>query len=448
MYDLVFRNVRPLQGLDPAVNETGFGGEALTEPSPLIDIGIQGGTIAAVGKLPDAAASKEIDGEGRLVLPPFVESHVHLDTVLTAGDPAWNVSGTLFEGITLWQRRKTALTREDVLERAEKVLRLLLSHGVLHVRTHADISEPGLTALRALLELRERVKPYMNLQVIAFPQDGIRACPGNAARLEEALKLGADGVSAIPHGEATREEGVLSLEICFDLAARYGRVVHLFCDELDDPHSRYLECAADLAIRTGLGERVTASHVNATAYYSDAYFGKLLGLLARSGINIVCCPLINSAMQGRFDAYPKGRGIARIKEMWQAGVNVSIAHDDIRSPFYPLGSGSLLQAAHMAVHLAHMTGREELLEALRMVTYRAARTLGTAGDYGIAPGKPASFVILPAGDPAGLLSQQPLSRYVVSRGRIVSETIPARTELGQDIFPSITEDVEYAEENR
>ncbi|UUZ94944.1 amidohydrolase family protein [Paenibacillus sp. P25] len=401
MYDLVFRNVRPLQGLDPAVNETGFGGEALTEPSPLIDIGIQGGTIAAVGKLPDAAASKEIDGEGRLVLPPFVESHVHLDTVLTAGDPAWNVSGTLFEGITLWRRRKTALTREDVLERAEKVLRSLLSHGVLHVRTHADISEPGLTALRASLELRERVKPYMNLQVIAFPQDGIRACPGNAARLEEALKLGADGVSAIPHGEATREEGVLSLEICFDLAARYGRVVHLFCDELDDPHSRYLECAADLAIRTGLGERVTASHVNATAYYSDAYFGKLLGLLARSGINIVCCPLINSAMQGRFDAYPKGRGIARIKEMWQAGVNVSIAHDDIRSPFYPLGSGSLLQAAHMAVHLAHMTGREELLEALRMVTYRAARTLGTAGDYGIAPGKPASFVILPAGIPPG-----------------------------------------------
>ncbi|WP_310500590.1 amidohydrolase family protein [Paenibacillus qinlingensis] len=390
-----------------------------------IDIGVLNGKIVAMGEVADHG-EREVDGTGHLLLPPFVESHIHLDTVLTAGEPDWNESGTLFEGIGIWQKRKGTLTYEDVMARAEKVLRMQISTGVLHVRSMVDISDPNLTALRALLALRERVKPYLTLQVIAFPQDGIRACPDNEQRLELALELGADGISAVPHLEATRSEGEASLEICFRIAEKYGCFVHVFCDEMDDPHSTFLENVAHLAIRSDLGSRVTAAHVNATAYYSEAYFQKVLGIVARSGIHIVCCPLINSAMQGRFDSSPKGRGIARIKEMWLAGINVSIAHDDIRTPFYPLGTGNMLQAAHMAAHLAHMTGREEIAELVRMITIRAAQTLQLS-EYGIAVGLPASFIMLRADNEIDLVRGQPLCRHVVSRGQLLTEALPAQT---------------------
>ncbi|OXM87757.1 cytosine deaminase [Paenibacillus rigui] len=398
----------------------------LSQEAP-VDIGIQKGSIAHIGDLTHAVARQVIEASGQLVLPPLVESHIHLDTVLTAGTPRWNESGTLFEGIGIWQERKAALSREDVLARAMRVIESQMKQGILFVRSQADISDPLLTALRALLEVRERVAPYMTLQVIAFPQDGLVACPDNQARLEEAIRLGADGIGAIPHCEPTREAGVESLKICFDLAKRYDKQVHVFCDELDDEHSRFLEVVAQMAIKTGLRHRVTASHVSATAYYNEAYFQKLLGLVARSGIHIVACPLINSAMQGRFDTYPRGRGIARIKEFWQAGVNVSIAHDDIQTPFYPLGSANMMQAAHMALHLAHMTGREELEEMVRMVTLRAARTLGIDGDYGIEVGKPGSMVIYPVTEPADLLRLQPHCRYVIYRGEVLAETEPVTT---------------------
>ncbi len=410
MLDMVYRQVRLL------------GDHTFQGP---IDIGVANGKIVAMGEVADHG-EREVDGTGHLLLPPFVESHIHLDTVLTAGQPTWNESGTLFEGIGLWQKRKLTLTYDDVMTRAEKVLRMQISSGVLHVRSMVDISDPSLTALRAILALRERVKPYMHVQVIAFPQDGIRACPDNERRLELALELGADGISAVPHLEPTRSEGEASLEICFRIAEKYGCFVHVFCDEMDDPHSTFLENVAHLALRSGLRERVTAAHVNATAYYSEAYFQKVLGIVARSGIHIVCCPLINSAMQGRFDSSPKGRGIARIKEMWLAGINVSIAHDDIRTPFYPLGTGNMLQAAHMAAHLAHMTGREELAELVRMITIRAAQTLQLK-DYGIALGLPASFIMLSGETATDLIRGQSTCRNVVSQGQLITETLPAKT---------------------
>ncbi|MEW9698231.1 cytosine deaminase [Paenibacillus sp. SI8] len=399
----------------------------LLDNDELVDVGVKDGRIVMLGSVA-AAGKREIDGSGHVLLPPFVESHIHLDTVLTAGEPAWNESGTLFEGIGLWQKRKEVLTYEDVLHRAGQVLRMQMISGVLHVRTQADISDPKLTALRALIALRERVKPYMHVQVIAFPQDGIRACPDNEQRLEEALLLGADGIGAIPHLESTREEGIASLDICFKLAEKYGCFVHIFCDEIDDAQSMFLEAAAHLAIRSGLRERVTAAHASASAYYGEAYFQKLLGLLSRSGMNVVCCPLINSAMQGRFDSFPKGRGITRIKEMWSAGINVSIAHDDIQTPFYPFGTGNMLQAAHMAAHLAHMTGREDVAELVRMITMRAARTLQIE-TYGVEVGNPASFILLAGSGAMDLVRQQPACRYVVSHGRVVAATKPAASEL-------------------
>lgn len=297
------------------------------------------------------------------------------------------------------------------------------------MRSHVDISDPKLTALQALLELKEEVAPYINLQLVAFPQDGLIACPGNIKRLEEALQLGVDAIGAIPHCEYTREDGVESLEICFSLAQEYGRMINVFCDETDDPQSKFLEVVASLALKTGLKEKVSASHANAMAYYSEAYVARLLGLLQKSAINIITCPLVSSVIQGRFDAWPKGRGITRIKELWQAGINVSIGHDDMMTPFYPLGTGNMLEAAHMAVHLAHMSGREEMEEIINMITIRGARALQIEDDYGIEEGMPANFIVLPASNVYDLIQNQSLCTYVISQGAVVAESKPATTKI-------------------
>lgn len=401
--------------------------------SGLTDLGIKGGKITAIGKLAGAAALTTFQAQGRLVLPPFVEPHVHLDTTLTAGDPIWNESGTLAEGISVWTSRKKQLTREDVLARAERTLEMFIGYGVLHLRAMVDIGDPKLTALRAVLELKDKYRERMHMQVIAFPQDGLVACPDNEARLEEALRLGADGVSAVPHLERTREDGVLSLRKAFALAERYGAFVHVFCDETDDEASRYLEVCAALALATGLGSKVTAAHANAAAYYNEPYFQKLLGLVKQSGLSIVACPLINSVMQGRYDASPKGRGITRIRDFHRAGVNVALAHDDIRTPFYPLGTGNPLDAAHMAAHLAHMCGRQDLHDIWGMITHGGAKAMQING-YGFEQGKPkvgdpASFLLFDAADPAELIRTRSAPRYVFHKGLLAAETAPAVTRL-------------------
>lgn len=374
-----------------------------------------------------------IDGQGGLMLPAFVESHIHLDTVLTAGDPDWNLSGTLLEGIRLWSERKKRLTPEDVRHRASEVIRQLVGHGVLYIRTHADISDPKMTALKTLLALKEEWASVVQLQVIAFPQDGIVACPGNAERMEEALQLGADGVGAIPHGERTREDGVESLEICFELARKYGAFAHVFCDETDDEQSRFLESTAALAIKHELYGKVTASHCSATAYYNESYFQKLLGLVKASGIHVIACPLINSSMQGRFDAYPRGRGIARIRDMSRAGIPVAIAHDDMLTPFYPYGDGNQLQAVHMAAHLEHMTGRDDVPSLLDMITRHGASVLGLEDSYGIAPGNPANLVVLPTRQAADAIRLRPKPLYVIREGMVIAHTPPVETEFS---FPA------------
>ncbi|MGN7454164.1 amidohydrolase family protein [Paenibacillus pasadenensis] len=417
-----------------------------------VDIGIVDGRIAAVGALaaePAAAgqplpegsalrlapAKRRFEAGGLLLLLPFAEAHVHLDTALTAGMPAWNESGTLAEGIGIWSSRRAALTREDVLERAERTLELYLGYGVLELRTMVDIGDPQLTALRAVLELKERWRDRIRLQAIAFPQDGIESCPSNLERMREALRLGADGVSAVPHLERTREEGVASLRAAFALAERSGAQVHLFCDETDDGQSRFLEVAASLALATGLGGsgRVAAAHANAAAYYNEPYFQKLLPLVRQSGLSIVACPLINSVTQGRSDGYPKGRGLTRIKEFHETGVNVALAHDDIRSPFYPLGTGNPLDAAHMAAHLAHMSGRSELRALIGMIASgaRAAMGLGKPADgaAGLRVGDPASFLLFDALDESELIRLRPAPRQVFREGRLVAETVPAVTRL-------------------
>jgi cytosine deaminase len=396
-----------------------------------VDVLVDDGRIAMISPsgTGDQQAKQIVEGEGLLALPPFVEPHIHLDSVLTAGEPRWNESGTLFEGIERWAERKAMLSEEDVKSRALTALKWMSAHGTLHVRTHVDVTDPKLTALKALLEVKEMVKPTINLQIVAFPQEGIFSYERGKGLelLEEAVKMGVDAVGAIPHYEYTREYGVQSIHACFDLAEKYGRLVDVHCDEIDDEQSRFLEVLATCALERGFGPRATASHTTAMHSYNGAYTYKLFGLLKKANINFIANPLINITLQGRFDTYPKRRGLTRIKELWQAGINVSLGHDDIMDPWYSLGTGNMLQVAHMAVHAAHMTGRREVVECVEMVSTRSAVTLQIEDQYGIEVGKPASFILVDADDKWDLMRRLPPCRYVFSHGRLVSETQPARS---------------------
>ena len=394
----------------------------------LVDVAVSEGRIERVAPGIDGSAAREIDAGGRLLSPPFVESHVHLDTTLTAGQPRWNGSGTLFEGIQIWSERKKRISREDVIERATQLLRWQAAQGVLHVRTHADTTDPELTGLKALLELRERVRSWIDVQVVAFPQEGILSYPKGAELMEEAMKLGADAVGGIPHYEHTREMGAASVKETFRLAEKYDRPIDVHCDETDDPESRFLEVMAAEAIRTGMGEKVTASHTTAFGSYDNAYAFKLMGFLVRSGINFVANPLINITLQGRYDSYPKRRGITRVKELWQNGLNVSLGYDDVMDPWYPLGTGGMLQPAHMAVHACHMTTREEVVACFDMVTEGGAKTLGLDG-YGLSEGSPADFVLVDAPEKWEAVRRLAATTLVVRGGEVISETRPAETRL-------------------
>jgi len=408
MFDLILRGAR-LDG-DP------------------VDVAVAGGRIERVAPGIEGSATREIDAEGRLVSPPFVESHVHLDTTLTAGQPRWNESGTLFEGIEIWSERKKEISHEDVISRATQLLRWQAAQGVLHVRTHADVTDPELTGLKALLELREKVRSWIDVQIVAFPQEGILSYPKGAELMEEAMKLGADAVGGIPHFEHTREMGAASVKETFRLAEKHDRPVDVHCDETDDPESRFLEVMAAEAIRTGMGERVTASHTAAFGSYDNAYAFKLMGFLVKGGINFVANPLINITLQGRYDAYPKRRGITRVKELWQNGLNVSLGYDDVMDPWYPLGTGGMLQPAHMAVHACHMTTREEVVACFDMVTGGGAKTLGLDA-YGLAEGSPADFVLVDAPGKWEAVRRLSATTLVVKNGEVISETRPAQTRL-------------------
>jgi cytosine deaminase len=397
----------------------------------VLDVGTEDGRVARIAPRIDERAELEIAAEGRLVSPPFVESHVHLDTTLTAGDPRWNESGTLFEGIQIWSERKKSLTHEDVVARATELLRWQAAQGVLHVRTHADVTDSGFRGLKALLEVREKVRGWVDVQIVAFPQEGMRSYPRGVEFMEEALRLGADVVGGIPHYEHTREMGVESVKESFRLAEKHDRPIDIHCDETDDPHSRFLEVMAVEAIRTGMGPRVTASHTTAFGSYDNAYAFKLMGFLSKANINFVANPLINITLQGRYDTYPKRRGITRVKELWQNGLNVSLGYDDIMDPWYPLGTGGMLQPAHMAVHVCHMTSRKEVTACFDMVTENAARTLGLEG-YGIAEGNAANLVLVDAPDKWDAIRRLATTTLVVKGGEVISETRPAETRLMGD----------------
>jgi cytosine deaminase len=396
--------------------------------SELVDIHCDGGVIVEIRpSTSDAATARNvIEARGALASPPYVEPHVHLDTALTAGEPRWNLSGTLWEGIACWAERKKSLTREDVIDRAAEVLRWQVANGVLHVRSHVDVTDPNFVALDALIELRDQVRDVVDLQLVAFPQEGIESFPNGRDLLEEAARRGVDAIGAIPHFEDTREDGVLSIEFAVDVARRHGLFVDAHCDEIDDEQSRFIEVLATQALRSGLRDRVTASHTTAMGSYGPAYSYKLQRILLRSGINLVSNPLVNLHLQGRFDGYPKRRGLTQVKEMLAAGVNVAFGHDDIMDPWYPLGTADPIQLALVGAHATQMTSPDEIVECYRMVTDRAAAALGIGDRYGIGEGKPANLIVLPALDIFDLVRRQVHPSHVISRGRIVAMT-PANT---------------------
>ncbi|CAI1156276.1 Cytosine deaminase [Serratia quinivorans] len=396
----------------------------------LWQLAIEQGRIAHIVPQPEGLEwrSDVLDAQGGLALPAFVEPHIHLDTTQTAGQPAWNQSGTLFEGIERWAERKALLTHEDVKQRAWQTLKWQIANGVQYVRTHVDVSDPTLTALRAMLEVKQEVAPWVTLQIVAFPQEGIMSYPNGEALLEEALRLGADVVGAIPHFEFTREYGVESLHKAFALAQKYDRLVDVHCDEIDDEQSRFVETVAALALKLDMGARVTASHTTAMHSYNGAYTSRLFRLLKMSGINFVANPLVNIHLQGRFDSYPKRRGITRVKEMLEAEINVCFGHDDVFDPWYPLGTANMLQVLHMGLHVCQLMGYGQIDDGLKLITSHSARTLHLS-DYGLTAGNSANLVILPADSGFDAVRRQTPVRYSIRQGTVIAETQPAETTL-------------------
>ncbi|WP_029570739.1 cytosine deaminase [Pantoea ananatis] len=384
-----------------------------------------------------SADGASLDAEGGLALAPFIEPHIHLDTTQTAGEPAWNQSGTLFEGIERWAERKALLSHEDVKRRAMQTLKWQIANGIQYVRTHVDVSDPTLTALKAMLELKTEMAPWIDIQIVAFPQEGILSYPNGEALLEEALRLGADVVGAIPHFEFTREYGVESLHKTFALANRYDRLVDVHCDEIDDEQSRFVETVAALAHRDGMGARVTASHTTAMHSYNGAYTSRLFRLLKLSGINFVANPLVNIHLQGRFDSYPKRRGITRVKELLEAEINVCFGHDDVFDPWYPLGTANMLQVLHMGLHVCQLMGYEQINAGLDLITHHSAKTMNLA-EYGIQRGHDASLIILPAENGFDAVRRQVPVRYSLRRGKVIAETQPAKSAICLEQWEDVT----------
>lgn len=369
-----------------------------------------------------------VDVKGRLISAPFIEPHIHLDTTLTAGQPRWNESGTLFEGIQRWSERKEFLTKEDVKVRAKKALSWQIAGGIGHVRTHVDTTDPSLVALEAMLEVKEEMKPYVDLQIVAFPQEGILSYPNGLELLEESMKMGADVIGGIPHFEFTREDGVDSIRELFKLAKKYDKPIDVHCDEIDDEQSRFVEVVARETIHHDYQGRVTASHTTAMGSYNDAYAYKLMRVLRLAELNFVANPLVNIHLQGRFDTYPKRRGLTRVKELGQNGLNVCFGHDDIMDPWYPIGNGNMLQVLHMGLHVSQLMGYSEIKDSLKYITSNSAKTLHLEG-YGIEEGNEANFIVLNAEDGYHAVRLQAEVLYSVRSGRIIAKTEPKQTNV-------------------
>ncbi|WP_338859938.1 amidohydrolase family protein [Mycetohabitans rhizoxinica] len=393
-----------------------------------IDIGINGARIVAVEPALAATASHEIDAQCNLVTPPFVDAHFHMDATLSYGLPRVNASGTLLEGIALWAELKPTLTQQAVLERALQYCDWAVARGLLAIRSHVDVCDPRLLAVEALLEVKRRVAPYLDLQLVAFPQDGLLRSPGAFDNLKRAIALGVDVVGGIPHFERTMADGAESIRLLCEFAVQKGLRVDMHCDESDDPMSRHIETLVAETHRLGLHGRVAGSHLTSMHSMDNYYVSKLLPLMREAGVAAIANPLINITLQGRADTYPKRRGMTRVPEMLATGIDVALGHDCVMDPWYALGSGDMLEVAHMALHVAQMTGIDASRACFTAVTQTPARILGLEG-YGLAPGCYANLVLLDARDPIEAIRLRAARLAVIRRGQVVSRQPAAHATL-------------------
>ncbi|MEO6566820.1 MAG: amidohydrolase family protein [Casimicrobiaceae bacterium] len=390
-----------------------------------LDVLVDAGRIVNVSPRIKADAGETIDGAGQLLTPPFVDPHFHMDATLSYGLPRVNRSGTLLEGIALWGELKPTLTQDAIVERALSYCDWAVAKGLLAIRSHVDVCDPRLLAVEALLHVRDKVKPYLDLQLVAFPQDGVLRSPHAMEQLKRALTMGVDVVGGIPHFERTMGHGADSVRMLCELAAQRGLPVDMHCDESDDPLSRHIETLAHETLRLGLQSRVTGSHLTSMHSMDNYYVSKLLPLIHEAGVHAVANPLINITLQGRHDTYPRRRGMTRVPELMAAGVNVAFGHDCVMDPWYALGSGDMLEVAAMGLHVAQMTGQEGMRACFAAVTVNAAKVMGLEG-YGIAPGNRADFVLLQARDPVEAIRLRATRLKVFRAGKVVAQT-PAAT---------------------
>ncbi len=392
------------------------------------DVLVADGRIVDVAPRIDATAEHTVDAQGQLLSPPFVDAHFHMDSTLTYGLPRVNASGTLLEGIALWGELKPTLTQEAIVERALTYCDWAVARGLLAIRSHVDVCDPRLLAVEALLHVRDKVKPWLDLQLVAFPQDGALRSPGGLAQVRRALDMGVDVVGGIPHFERTMAEGAESVRLLCELAAETGKQVDLHCDETDDPMSRHIETLAFHTQRLGLHGRVTGSHLTSMHSMDNYYVSKLLPLMREAGVHAIANPLINITLQGRHDTYPKRRGMTRVPELMAAGVNVAFGQDCVMDPWYPLGSADMLEVAAMGLHVAQMTGGDAMRACFDAVTANAANILRLDG-YGITPGMRADFVLLQARDPVEAIRLRATRLKVFRAGRLVAESPAAVSTL-------------------
>lgn len=383
------------------------------------DIAIQGDRIAEVGRV-DAPAHRVIDATGDLVSPPLVDPHFHLDAVLSYGTPRINASGTLLEGIGLWGELRDMATVDEMVARALRYCDWAVSMGMLAMRSHVDTTPDHLRGVEAMLEVKRIVAPYLDLQLVAFPQDGLYRTPTGRANVVRALDMGLDVVGGIPHFERTMEEGAESVRDLARMAAERGLMLDVHCDETDDPMSRHVETLAREVTRHGLGARAAGSHLTSMHSMDNYYVSKLIPLMVESGMTAISNPLINITLQGRHDTYPKRRGLTRVRELQAAGVTVGWGQDCVLDPWYALGTADMLDVAFMGLHVAQMTHPDEMARAFHMATSANAAIIGMQG-YGLAPGCVASLIVLDAANPVEALRLRPDRLAVISKGRVVSE---------------------------
>ena len=384
-----------------------------------MEFAVQAGKFIAVSDFvnPDNYPGCEtINLNGRMVTPPFVEPHIHLDYVYSLeGRKAAAQRGTLFQGIAEWSNMKSGVSGEKIKANARRAIHRMIEGGVQYVRTHVDITEPNLTGLRAMQELQQEVAPYLYMQLVAFPQEGMLSYPNGEKLLEQALKMGAEVVGGIPHYEHSARQGHEAIQKAFELAAKYDRLIDLHCDENDDPGSRFIEDMAAAAIAYGNGSRVSASHTCAMGSYPASYALKLMGTLCKADMQFVVCPAENLHLQGRGDGYPRRRGITRVKELLDNGLNVCFGQDSIQDPWYPLGSGNLLHIMDIGLHACQLTDDTSIWRCMDLITVHGAKALHL-DDYGIKVGNAASFVVVDAANAYEAACEQPRVLQSVRKG--------------------------------